>query len=81
MYSKAVAKMIREVKKPKHFTMDVVEHPDYLELRVYENEIMAMPDNVQQDVVLYMVKIKSMLAAMGIRAELGGVAGDPPKSV
>lgn len=79
-YDKLVAKTIRDtLKKPCNFTMDIVEHSRFTEIRVYENEIMGLKESMQISVMEYLVEVESILKAYGINAFIGGAAGDPPR--
>ena len=82
-YNREVAAAVREVVKPFKFTMDIVEHDQptlyYVELRLYDNEVLAMSDEKWQQCLAYTLKVKDVIQLFGIRCELGGVAGDPPQ--
>ena len=79
-YDKQIAKIIRQtLKKPCKFTMDIVEHKEYTEIRVYENEIMSYNDTMQFSIMKYLVDVESAMKAYGINAFVGGAPGDPPR--
>ena len=70
-YTREVATAVREVPKPFKFTMDIVEHDQpklyYVELRLYDNEVLAMDDNHWQQCLSYLLKVKSVIQLFGIR--------------
>ena len=79
-YDIHMAKTIRNIlKKPCNFTMDIVEHLKYTEIRVYENEIMGLNDTMQVSVMKYLVDVENILKSYGVNTFIGGVAGDPPR--
>jgi hypothetical protein len=77
-YDRVVARALRQIKKPFPFSMDIVQHPSYVELRVYENQIMGMGDMNRLKVMEYLTAVQDIVSSYGIRCELGGAAGDPP---
>ena len=79
-YDKQIAKIIRQtLRKPCKFTMDIVEHFKYTEIRVYENEIMSYNETMQTSIMKYLVDVESTMKAYGINVFIGGVSGDPPR--
>lgn len=78
-YDRAVAKAFREAKKPFPFIVDVVQHPDYVELRVYENEILGLSDMQRLQVMEYLTLAQSIIETFQIKVHLGGAEGDPPR--
>jgi hypothetical protein len=80
-YTKEMARKVRDIPKPdkaKRLVTSVVEHPDYLELVVWENQIMEMDSDLRGHVFQYLLKCRDMIQSYGIRCELGGRVGDPP---
>lgn len=87
-YDKTIrAAVEREIKKPFKFTVDFVEHDQgyyddkyvyYVELRVYDNEVLSFSDDQWQAALSYLLSVQNVIQLNGIRCELGGVAGDPP---
>ena len=70
---------IRQVKKPRFkFVMDVVEHPDYLELRVYEDEVMEMNETQRMELMNYLIMCQRIVESFGVKCYPGGVVGKPP---
>lgn len=73
-YNKEMAKRLREIKKPVFdLEMDVVKYPDFLALRLYEDNFMQYTGNKKEMVIDYVDKVKKMLESYGVRVELEGV--------
>ena len=79
-YDKVAAQTLRSLSRPQgiKFTLDVVEHPTYTELRVYKNEILAFGPNQQLAIMEYLAKAKAALETLNLRIWVGGAHGDPP---
>jgi hypothetical protein len=79
-YNKAIALAIRQVPKPFPVHTDVAEHPDFLEIRIYENQIMEYEEAQRVVIMDYLLKVRDVVQLHGVRCELMGVAGDPPRT-
>ena len=78
----AVMKTIRTMKNPLPGTIvDFVTHPDYYELRIYENQVMAMSINERMALMEHLQLLRTGVESYGVRCELGGAVGDPPNRV
>ena len=53
--------------------MDVVKYPEFLALRLYEDNFMQYTGNKKEMVIDYVNKVKKMLETYGVRVELEGV--------
>lgn len=73
LYTKQVAQEVRRIKKPVQFVMDVIAYPEFLSLRVREDEVMSMNDSQQLSVMEYLQKVRILLESYGIRCELEGL--------
>ena len=73
LYNKKIAQEVRNIKKPAEFMLDIVAYPEFLSLRVKEEEIMAMNDRKQLLVMEYLQKVRLLLESHGIRCELEGL--------
>lgn len=75
-----IAKAIRQVKSPvKNLTVDIVTHPQYLSLRVYEDEIMEYDINDRADIMQYLLLLRKIVQAYGVRCEIDGGKHVPRK--
>lgn len=79
-YTKEMMLAVRTVKPPyQRLAIDFVEFPDYIAIRIYENQIMALPEGEKVSVLEYLHKLRDILIAMGAtRVYFDGVKGDPP---
>lgn len=68
-----IAKAIRQLKPPvKQLTVDIVTHPDYLSLRVYEDEIMQYEIDKRADIMQYLLLMREVVQSFGVRCEIDG---------
>jgi hypothetical protein len=76
-YTKEMALKIRDIKKPVHdLQMDIVEYPDFLAIRLYENNFLQYGDNVRMKIIDYVEKVKRVIESYGVRCELEGKPGE-----
>ena len=81
MADKLVYKMLKEEKPPFNIIVDIVEMPNFLALRVYENEIMSLSNEKQMLVMEYLFRLKKIVNDFGIECDFQGVPGDPPRTI
>jgi hypothetical protein len=68
-----IAKAIRQLPKPvKELTLDVVLHPEWLSLRIYEEEIMQYEINQRADIMQYLLLMREVVQSFGVRCEIDG---------
>jgi hypothetical protein len=68
-----IAKAIRQLRAPvKNLTVDIVTHPQYLSLRVYEEEIMEYEINQRADIMQYLLLMRKIVQSFGVRWEIDG---------
>lgn len=72
-YTQEMAKRIREIQKPFMLLMDVVQYPDFLALRLYEDNFIQFDGSKREQVIEYVTKVKQTLESYGVRCELEGV--------
>ena len=73
-YTQEMKKAIREIKKPLLLLMDIVKYPEFLAIRLYEDNFMQFDGMEKEKVIDYVSKVKSKLESFGVRCELEGVA-------
>ena len=78
-YDKTMAKAVRSIPKPLKFVMDIVEHKEYTEIRVYENDLLQLNDSKRVQAMEYLNKVDTLLKSFGLKSFIGGVSGDPPR--
>jgi hypothetical protein len=76
-YSKEMAKKVRELKSPNNtLKMDIVGYPDFLAIRLYENNFQQYDGSMRMKVIEYIQMVKNVLESYGVRVELEGVPGE-----
>ena len=74
-YNEEMKKKLREIKRPLLLMMDVVKYPDFLALRLYEDNFIQFTGSKKEEVINYVMKVKKMIESYGVRCELEGVPG------
>ena len=73
-YSKEMALKLRELKKPApNLVMDIVKYPDFLALRLYEDNFGQYDGSMKLRVIEYVEMVKKIVESYGVRCELEGV--------
>lgn len=72
-------KTLKELKSPYKITVDLVQKNDYIALRIYENEVLALADGKQFTVVEYLHQMRNIIKSFGYRCFFEGEKGDPPR--
>jgi hypothetical protein len=71
-YTEEMKKRVHEIKKPSMLLMDVVMYPDFLALRLYEDNFIQF-DGIKKEMVIdYVSKVKKLIESYGVRCELEG---------
>lgn len=77
VYTKHMANSIRQVKMPfPGIIIDIAEYPDFLTIRMYEDNIMAFDINQRVLITDYISLVKKLIESYGVRCEFEGVPGD-----
>ena len=71
-YTKEMKKAVHQVKKPRLLLMDIVMYPEFLALRLYEDNFLQFQGTDKEMVIDYVGKIKRLLESYGVRCELEG---------
>jgi hypothetical protein len=74
-YNEEMRKKLREIKRPMLLMMDVVKYPEFLALRLYEDNFIQFTGSKKEEVIDYVMKVKKMIESYGVRCELEGVPG------
>lgn len=72
-YTPAMAKAIREIAKPNLLLMDIAQYPDFLAVRLYEDNFIQFDGSAKERVIDYVMKVKKLIESYGVRCELEGV--------
>jgi hypothetical protein len=72
-YTEEMKKAIRQILKPQMLLLDVVRYPDFLALRLYEDNFIQFEGTKKEIVIDYVSKVKKVIESYGVRCELEGV--------
>ena len=75
-YNDEMKKRLREIKRPHMLMMDVAMYPEFLALRLYEDNFIQFSGTKKEEVIDYVTKVKKMIESYGVRCELEGVPSD-----
>ena len=72
-YTPEMAKRVREIQKPViDLLMDIVMYPEFLAIRLYEDNFLQY-DGIKKEMVIdYVNKVKKLIESYGVRCELEG---------
>jgi hypothetical protein len=71
-YTEEMKKAVHQVNKPSMLLMDIVMYPDFLALRLYEDNFLQFEGTKKEMVIDYVSKIKKLIESYGVRCELEG---------
>lgn len=75
-YTEEMKKRVREIQKPMFLLMDIAMYPDFLALRLYEDNFIQFDGIEKEKVIDYVSRVKKLLESYGVRCELEGVPSD-----
>lgn len=80
-FTKEMRVAVKALKPPyPGLAFDLVEFPDYLAIRIYENQIMALPEGHKVSVMEYLHQMRNVLLSLGAKkVYFDGIKGDPPR--
>lgn len=71
-YTEEMKKKVHQIQKPSMLLMDIVMYPDFLALRLYEDNFLQF-DGIKKEMVIdYVGKVKKLIESYGVRCELEG---------
>lgn len=77
VYTKQMAGAVRQVKKPfPNIIIDIVKYPEFLTIRMYEDNIMAFDINQRVLITDYINLVRKVIESFGVRCEFEGVPGN-----
>jgi hypothetical protein len=71
-YTEEMKKAVHQVKKPSMLLMDIVMYPDFLALRLYEDNFIQFDGTKKEMVIDYVTRVKKLIESYGVRCELEG---------
>jgi hypothetical protein len=81
-FTAEMKKASSQIRPPyKGLVVDFVEFPDYIGLRIYENQIMSMDEAKQYSVMEYLHLLRNTIKSFGVECSFDGAKGDPPRRV
>jgi hypothetical protein len=75
-YTEEMKKKVHEIKKPSLLLMDIVMYPDFLALRLYEDNFLQFEGIKKEIVIDYVKKVKQLIESYGVRCEMEGKPSD-----
>ncbi len=76
-YTKEMARKLRELRTPTHdLQMDIIEYPEFLDIRLYEDNFSQYDGSVKMRVIDYVEMVKKIIESYGVRCELEGKPGE-----
>ena len=77
VYNREMAKSVRQVKPPfPGIVIDIAEYPEFLTIRMYEDNIMSFDINQRVTITDYITLVRKVIESYGVRCEFEGVPGD-----
>lgn len=75
-YTKEMAKKVRALSSPtRDLQMDIVKYPEFLAIRLYEDNFSQYDGSMKLRVIDYIEMVKKVLESYGVRVELEGKPG------
>lgn len=71
-YSPEMAAKVREIPKPGMLLMDIVKYPEFIAIRLYEDNFIQFDGSSKERVIDYVNKVKKLIESYGVRCELEG---------
>jgi hypothetical protein len=75
-YTDEMKKRVHEIQKPAMLLMDIVKYPDFLAIRLYEDNFIQFDGTKKEMVIDYVSKVKKLIESYGVRCELEGVPSE-----
>lgn len=76
-YTQEMSRKVREINKPVFdLLMDIVMYPDFLAIRLYEDNFLQYEGTKKEMVIDYVNKVKKLIESYGVRCELEGAPSE-----
>ena len=80
-FTKEMSLAVHQIRPPyRGMIVDFVEFPNYIGIRIYENQIMSMSESQKVSVMEYLQLLRTTIESFGVPANFDGAKGDPPRS-
>jgi len=71
-YTQEMANKVRKIPKPGMLLMDIVKYPEFIAIRLYEDNFIQFDGSAKERVINYVEKVKKLIESYGVRCELEG---------
>jgi hypothetical protein len=72
-YTEEMRRKVKEIKNPVFgLMMDIVMYPDFLAIRLYEDNFIQFDGTKKEMVIDYIGRVKKLIESYGVRCELEG---------
>lgn len=76
-YTDEMKKRLREIPKPvMDLMLDIVMYPEFLAIRLYEDNFIQYHGTKKEMVIDYVMKVKALIESYGVRCELEGAPSE-----
>jgi hypothetical protein len=75
-YTAEMAIKVRELSKPPLLLMDIIKYPEFLAIRLYEDNFIQFDGSAKERVIDYVGKVKKLIESYGVRCELEGAPSE-----
>lgn len=77
-YTEDMRREVHKSTKPCKFVLDVVELPDGLMLRVYQDDVIRFTDSERFKILEYLAEVQKSISKFGVKCAVQSVPGRPP---
>ena len=82
LYTVDVQRIFKSMKAPfSGFIVDIVEYPDYLALRIYEDNVQSFSEPQKLGLAEYLYQLRDAIRSTSVKCHIEGVTDDPPARV
>ena len=71
-----MATKVRELSKPPLLLIDIVKYPEFLAIRLYEDNFIQFDGSAKERVIDYVGKVRKLIESYGVRCELEGAPSE-----
>lgn len=75
-YTQEMSKAVRSIPQPALLLMDIAMYPDFIGIKLYEDNFAQFDGSARERVIDYVGKVKKLIESYGTRCELVGVPSE-----
>lgn len=75
-YTAEMAKRVRQIPQPPLLLMDIAKYPEFIAVRLYEDNFIQFEGSKKEHVIEYVMQVKKLIESYGVRCELEGVPSE-----